>query len=207
MNNVKKQKIIEIFSTLYPDPKSELAFKNNYQLIVSVVLSAQCTDKKVNEVTPLLFKKFSDFKSLSMAKVSPVEEIIRPVNYYKTKARNLVALAKKVQTEHQGQVPKSFEEAIQLPGVGRKTASVVLGEMGLDFTLPVDTHVFRLANRLGLSAGKNPVAVETDLKSLFPKELWRPLHHWLILHGRRICKARAPLCAECALNKICPSAP
>ncbi len=197
--------ILRILSKLYPDPASELNFKNNYQLIVSVVLSAQCTDKKVNEVTPELFKEFPDFKTLSKASVLKLEKILRPVNYYKTKSRNLIGLAQRVVSEFAGEIPKTFDEITTLSGVGRKTASVVLGEMGVEYTLPVDTHVFRVSKRLGLSAGKNVVQVEQDLKTRFEAKSWRSLHHWLIFHGRRVCKARNPGCGECGLRKVCVS--
>jgi endonuclease-3 len=198
--------LLKILSQLYPNPKSELDFKNDFQLIVSVVLSAQCTDKKVNEVTPALFTKFSDFRALSKAKLSDIEEIIRPINYFKTKSKNLISLATQVEKEFGGKIPLNFEDIITLSGVGRKTANVVLGELGVDFTLPVDTHVFRVSRRLGLSEGKTTDAVESDLRAQFPKNTWRSLHHWLIFHGRRVCAARSPKCGDCALNKLCPSA-
>lgn len=199
-----QKNLIKLFKVAYPEPSSELNFNNEYQLIVSVVLSAQCTDKKVNEVTPLLFKKFSKFKALSKATVLEVEKIIRPVNYYKTKSKNLVALAQIVESKFRGKLPQTMDELIELPGVGRKTASVVLGELGIEHTLPVDTHVFRVSQRLGLAKGKTTDAIEQQLKARFKSELWRPLHHWLILHGRKVCKAQRPLCHECSLFKICP---
>lgn len=197
--------LIELFSELYPEPASELDFHSPYQLLISVMLSAQCTDKKVNQVTPTLFGECPSPKALARAGIAKVERIIRPINYYKTKAKNLIQTAKKLVEEHSGEVPRTYEELIDLPGVGRKTANVVLGELGVAHALPVDTHVFRLARRLGLSTGETPLAVEEDLQAAFPSSQWRELHHWLILHGRRVCKARTPLCAECAVAKICPS--
>jgi endonuclease-3 len=206
MSNKRLDQLLKILGQLYPDPKSELVFKNDFQLIVSVVLSAQCTDKKVNEVTPALFTKFSDFRSLAKAKLSDIEEIIRPINYFKTKSKNLISLGIQIERDFEGKIPLNFKDITTLSGVGRKTANVVLGELGVDFTLPVDTHVFRVSKRLGLSKGKNPNEVEEDLRKQFPKKDWRSLHHWLIFHGRRVCAARSPKCGECALKEICPSA-
>lgn len=191
---------------MYPEPASELKFSNDYQLLLSVMLSAQTTDKKVNEITPGLFKRFPNFQSLSKGKVSEVENLIRGVNYHPTKAKHLVATAKLVLSNFGGKVPDTYDEILTLPGVGRKTANVVLSERGVAHAIAVDTHVFRVARRLGLSKGSTPRFVEEDLMKLFPENVWRSLHHWLILHGRRICKARRPLCETCPLNKICPSA-
>lgn len=205
MNTADKKKLVKLLGKAYPDAKSELNFNNPYQLLVAVLLSAQCTDKKVNEVTPRLFAKYSDFKNLAGAKLSELERIIRPINYYKTKAKNLKQTAQIVTAVHRGEVPLTLEELTLLPGVGRKTALVILGETGAAETLPVDTHVMRVSFRLGLTTGKNPVQVEEDLKGEFPPKLWRRLHHWLILHGRRVCKARIPDCARCVVNSICPS--
>jgi endonuclease-3 len=203
MGPQKKAKLLSILAELYPDPQSELDFKNEYQLLTAVMLSAQCTDKKVNQVTPILFGKYPDFKVLAKAKVSEVAAIIRPINYFKTKSANLVATALEVTTRFKGHVPKTHHELTSLPGVGNKTANVVLGETGAAPSLPVDTHVFRVSHRLGLSSGKNPDAVEEDLKRAFPSSEWRNLHHRLIFHGRRVCKARNPDCDHCELRSIC----
>lgn len=196
--------LIEIFEDLYPNPSSELNFSNDFELVVAVVLSAQCTDKKVNQVTTDLFTSFPDFISLGLAKVSSVENIIRPINYYKTKAKNIISLSKIVVNEFNSELPKSFDQLMSLPGVGRKTASVVLGELGIDKTFPVDTHVFRVSKRLGLAKGSTPDEIEVKLRKRFDSSLWRKLHHWLIFHGRRVCKARAPNCQACKLNQFCP---
>lgn len=204
-NNSSHQALLKTFNRLYPEPRSELNFKNPYQLLVSVVLSAQCTDKKVNETTPELFKQYPSFAALAKGTLPSIEKIIRPINYYKTKARNLSKLAQAIVVEHGGETPKSREGLMSLPGVGRKTANVVLCELGVEKTLPVDTHVFRVSKRLGLAHGKTPDEVEEELRTQFPSRYWRDLHHWLIFHGRRICKAARPLCADCALNKLCPS--
>lgn len=200
-----KRVLLTSLAELYPNPHSELDFSNEYQLLIAVVLSAQCTDRKVNHVTPSLFQRYRDFKSLSQAKLADVEAIIRPINYFKTKSKNIIETAKIVVKQHASTLPKTREELISLPGVGRKTANVVLGELGVEPSFPVDTHVFRVAHRLGLSEGRTPDAVEADLKRLFAPSEWRNLHHRFIFHGRRVCKARNPACALCALQGLCPS--
>ncbi len=205
MTPANRTNLLKIFKELYPNPRSELNFDGEFQLLICVVLSAQCTDKKVNEVTPTLFAKFPGFAELSSAKLTAIEKIIRPINYYKTKAKNLKAMATKIIEEFEGEIPKTHELITKLAGVGNKTANVVLGELKIVHTLPVDTHVFRVSRRLGLAIGKNVGEVEKELKSKFPSQLWRNLHHWLILHGRRICKAQRPLCEECTLISICPT--
>lgn len=203
----KRKVLVETLAQLYPDPHSELDFKNEYQLLIAVMLSAQCTDKKVNQVTPQLFKAYPTFKALSQAKLEDVERIIRPINYYKTKAKNLIATGKEAVERFSSHVPDTHEDLTSLPGVGNKTANVILSEKGVVPAFPVDTHIFRLAHRLGLSKGKTPDLVERDLKKLFPPSEWRNLHHRLIFHGRRVCSARSPQCEACALRKICPTAP
>lgn len=195
----------ESLAQLYPEPRSELNFESEYQLVTAVILSAQCTDKKVNEVTPRLFTAYPDFAALGRARRTAVERIIRPVNYYATKAKNLIAMGALVTTRFGGQLPRTHTELIELPGVGNKTANVVLGELGITPAFPVDTHVKRLANRLGLSAEQSPDKVEADLKRQFPADSWRNLHHRLIFHGRRVCAAQRPRCSECTLAPICPS--
>ena len=197
--------IIKEFQRLYPTTGSELNFKNPFELVVAVSLSAQCTDKKVNEVSPLLFAKFPDFKSLAAARVSSIETIIRPINYYKTKAKNIKAMAEKVVEEFNGKLPSDHEILMTLPGVGRKTANVVLSELKIQPSIPVDTHVFRVSKRLGFAHDSNPHKVEMELESVFDSSLWYNVHHWLIYHGRRVCKAQRPLCGECTLSKLCPS--
>ena len=204
-NSNKKSRIIAALRKLYPYPKSELAFRNRYQMTVAVILSAQCTDKKVNQITPLLFSRFPSFAALAAASISQVEKIIRPINYYKTKSRSLIALAQIITEQYSGRLPLLFESLIELPGIGRKTANVILAETGI-FALPVDTHVFRVAKRLGWAKAATPEKVELELQALFERKLWRNLHHWLILHGRRVCKAQRPLCPQCSLARYCPSA-
>jgi endonuclease-3 len=201
-----KRQLLSDLNELYPNPRSELNFSNPFQLLIAVMLSAQCTDKKVNEITPSLFKKYPDFRQLAKASLGDVEKIIRPINYYRTKAKNIVAAAAAVVERHGGKVPADHDELTSLPGVGRKTANVILCEHGKTPAFPVDTHVYRVARRLGLSDGNEPHDVEEDLTKAFPPEYWRPLHHQLIFHGRRVCKARNPLCEQCKLAHICPSA-
>lgn len=188
-----------------PAPRSELNFKNDYELIVAVVLSAQCTDKKVNQVTEKLFAQYPDFVALASADLAQLESLIRQVNYFKTKAKNIKALATKITSEHSGMLPATRSELEALPGVGRKTASVILSEKGIEPALAVDTHVFRVSQRLGLAKSLNREVVEEQLRNSFPQAQWRNLHHWLILHGRSTCKAKTPLCQHCALAHLCPS--
>jgi len=206
MTPKKKKFLIQALADLYPDPHSELDFTNEYQLLIAVMLSAQCTDKKVNQVTPELFKAYPTFKALSQAKLADIERIIRPINYYKTKSKHLIATGKEAVARFDSEVPSTHKELTSLPGVGNKTANVILSEKGVVPAFPVDTHIFRLAHRLGLSQGKTPDAVEKDLRKAFPSSEWRNLHHRIIFHGRRVCSARAPQCGECSLRAICPSA-
>lgn len=205
MTSKKRAELLQILAELYPEPRSELDFTNDFELLIAVMLSAQCTDVKVNQVTPILFKSYPDCRKLARAKLSDVEAIIRPINYFKTKAKNIIATSELLDSRHHGKVPRTHAELTELPGVGRKTANVVLGETGAVPALPVDTHVFRVARRLGLSRGTTPHAVEEDLMRQFPSAEWRGLHHRLIFHGRRVCKARSPMCGECALRSLCPS--
>jgi endonuclease III len=188
---------------LYPDARTELTFKNEFELIVAVILSAQCTDKKVNEVTPALFAKYPDFGALAKAKEVEVAAIIRQVNYYITKSKNIIKMAEKVCAEFNAMLPRNRDLLVTLPGVGRKTANVLLGELGEIPAIAVDTHVFRLSHRLGFSKGKNPLKVEDDLMKKFPPEKWRQVHHSLVLHGRRVCKAQRPDCERCEVKELC----
>lgn len=203
MTPKNRLKLLQIFAEANPHPRSELNFSTDYELITAVMLSAQTTDKKVNEVTKVLFSRFPVPAALAKAEVTTVEEIIRPLNYYKTKAKNIIATAKIIAEELGGELPRSEDELTQLPGVGRKTANVILAERGWKPAIAVDTHVFRLSHRLGLSKAKTPDGVEEDLKKQFAKEHWRNLHHWLILHGRYVCTARKPNCRACGVVKIC----
>jgi len=156
----------------------------------------------VNQVTPVLFAQYNNFGALAKAKLSAVEKIILPINYYRTKARHLIALAQTIHTKHKGEVPTERSELLALPGVGNKTASVVQSELGVP-AFPVDTHIFRVTRRLGLTTGKTPDQVSEDLRQIYPATLWRELHHRLIFHGRRVCGARKPRCEECGLRSLC----
>ncbi len=202
MSKVHQQQF-KILKQLYPIAKSELNFKDNYQLIVAVSLSAQCTDKKVNQVTEKLFSSYPDFSTLASAPITRIEKIIKEVNYYKTKSKNIKAMATRVCEEFSKELPLNFTDLESLPGVGHKTASVILSENNIP-ALAVDTHVFRVSKRLGMAHGKNVVTVEQELKNLFPKSDWQDLHHRLIFHGRRVCKAQNPACSECLLISLCP---
>ncbi len=197
--------ILRILSQEYAEAKCSLTFKNPYELTVATILSAQCTDERVNKVTPALFKKYPDPASLAQAKSKDVEALIASTGFYRNKTKSLIGMAQGVMKVHGGRIPQSMEELHHLPGIGRKTANVVLGNaFGIAEGVVVDTHVKRLAFRLGLSRHTNPEKVELDLNQIVPKEFWVELPHWLIAHGRKICKARSPLCQECPLNSDCP---
>jgi endonuclease-3 len=174
---------------------------------VATILSAQCTDKRVNLVTPVLFSTFPDARALAAAPMRRLLAIIRSTGFYRNKAKSIVGMARALLERHGGAVPKTMQDLVALPGIGRKTANVILGTaFGLNEGVVVDTHVARLARRLGLTRQADPVRIETALMPLFPRESWTMLSHVMIWHGRRVCHARKPLCAECALNDICPSA-
>jgi endonuclease-3 len=199
--------VFEALSTLYPDAHCELDYQNAFQLLVATILSAQCTDRRVNMVTPVLVAKYPDPSALAAARQEDVEDIIRSTGFFRNKARNLIAMAGAVVDRHGGQVPASMEALVRLPGVGRKTANVVLGNAcGIDEGVVVDTHVQRLAARLGLTKETDPEKIERVLMELFARDRWTLLSHLLIWHGRRVCDARKPRCGECVLAAICPSA-
>ena len=205
MKNVKE--IIRILKKEYPDAKIALRFKDTWQLLVATILSAQCTDERVNKVTPLLFKKYKGISDYANAKLEEFENDIRSTGFYKNKAKNIIVAAKKVLSEFNGNVPNTMEGLTGLPGIGRKTANVILSSgFGIVEGIVVDTHVIRLSNRMGLTKSSNPDKIEQDLMKIIPKNDWAVFSHLLILHGRKICKARRPLCGECKINKLCPSA-
>src|SRR6478672_2243805 len=191
----------------YPDAHCELDFQNPLQLLAATILSAQCTDKRVNMVTPQLFKTFPDAGSMSAAKPEDLEEIIKSTGFFRNKTKSLLGMSAAVAERHGGSVPSTMEELVKLPGVGRKTANVVLGNaFGINEGVVVDTHVGRLSVRLGLTDETDPVKVEQELMTRFPRDRWTMLAHLLIFHGRRVCEAKKPRCSECALAAICPSA-
>ena len=190
----------------YPDAHCELDHQTPLQLLIATILSAQCTDKRVNTVTPSLFQTFPTAASLADAPREKLEEIIRTTGFFRNKAKSLIGLGKALVERHNSEVPDSMDTLVRLPGVGRKTANVVLGNaFRKNDGIVVDTHVGRLSLRLGLSKKSDPVKVEQDLMPLFPRKDWALLAHLLIFHGRRVCRARAPNCEMCVLNDICPS--
>ncbi len=186
-----------------PDAQSELVFRNPYELTVAVILSAQCTDRRVNLTTPELFMRYPDVQSLSAADPEDVQEIISSVTYPKSKAAHLIGMACKVVADFEGEIPSAVDDLMSLPGVGRKTANVVSSIVYGAPVVAVDTHVFRVSHRLGLSDGKTPEAVEADLERHIPIPDRAQSHHWLILHGRYVCTARSPKCGECGLRQWC----
>ena len=190
-----------------PDATTELRWNNPLELLVATILSAQTTDVRVNGVTEKLFDKYRTVRDYAEADPEELEEVIRPTGFFRNKARSLQGMARALLKDHGGEVPRAMPDLIALPGVGRKTANVVLGNaFSVDEGVVVDTHVRRLSNRLGLSAEKNPEKVERDLMRVVPREDWTVFPHLLILHGRRVCKARKPDCPACVLKDICPSA-
>lgn len=201
----RAQEIATALAAAYPDATCELAFRNPFELLVATILSAQCTDARVNTVTPALFARYPDAQALAAASPGELESLIRPTGFFRNKARTLLALAQQLVARHGGEVPPDMEALTALPGVGRKTANVVLGTVfGLATGVVVDTHVARLAGRLGLSAARDPERIEADLMGLFPPSAWISLGHRLILHGRRVCTARKPACHRCPLAPHCP---
>lgn len=205
----RRERAAEVFDLLaaeYPDAHCELDFVDPFQLAVATILSAQTTDVRVNMVTPELFRRYPDAPALAAARQEDVEEIVRSTGFFRNKARNIIGFARAVVAEHGGQVPRSMAELHVLPGVGRKTANVVLGNaFGIDEGVVVDTHVRRLATLLGFTREAAPEKIETDLMELFPRDRWTLLSHLLIWHGRRVCDARKPRCEACALARLCPS--
>jgi len=199
--------IIRILKKEYPDAKIALRFKNIWQLLVATILSAQCTDVRVNLITPGLFEKYKDVSSFAKADFKELEKDIHSTGFYKNKAKSIIGSAKKVLSEFNGKVPDTMEELTGLPGIGRKTANVILSSgFGVVAGIVVDTHVIRLSRRLGLTKNTGPAGIEEDLMKIVPRADWAVFSHLIILHGRKICNARKPLCAECRINKLCPSA-
>lgn len=189
----------------YPDAKTELSHRNPFELLISTILSAQATDKSVNAASPALFARYPDAPSMAQATPDELEPLIRTIGLYRNKAKNCVATAKALTERFGGEVPQDFEVLLSLPGVGRKTASVVLANAFGRPAVAVDTHVGRLSRRLGLSAATNPDYVQRDLEAAFPQDSWIFLHNALIFHGRRVCLARLPACEVCTLKDLCPS--
>jgi endonuclease III len=197
--------ILKKLHELYPNATTELNHANPFELLISTILSAQATDVSVNAAAPALYKKYPDAFTLAQATPEEVIPYIKTIGLYRNKAKNIVAAAQQLVEKHNGEVPNDFEAVTSLPGVGRKTANVVLSNAFGHPAIAVDTHVGRLSRRLGLSKHDNPDKVEADLQKVFPVEQWIFAHHALILHGRRVCQARKPLCEVCALSALCPN--
>jgi len=194
---------VEYFSTHNPDAQTELNYSNPFELLVAVILSAQCTDKRINQVTPALFERFPDPESLAAASIDEVYAYIKSVSYPNNKAKHLVGMAQRLITDFGGTVPDNIIDLQRLPGVGRKTANVIASVVYQAPAIAVDTHVFRVANRIGLTDAKTPLAAEKQLMKHLPRETLSIAHHWLILHGRYICIARKPKCGDCPITWMC----
>lgn len=196
------RRVLAALETQHPGADTELRFTNAYELLAATILSAQCTDARVNEVTPALFARYPDPGTLAVADLGELERLIQPTGFFRAKARSLVGMATEIVERHRGLVPGRLADLVELPGVGRKTANVVLGHAFGVPGLPVDRHVLRVANRIGIAAGDDPVAVEAQLTAALPPARWTVASDTLILHGRRVCKPR-PLCDRCAVRRSC----
>ena len=202
MNRETKRKALARLEEMYPEAKAELAFSNPYEMMVATILSAQCTDKQVNKVTPAVFARYPDASAMAEAREEELYPMVKSCGF-KTKAANIIAACRIIRDEYGGQVPDTMEELTRLPGVGRKTANVVLYNA---FGIPafaVDTHVFRVSNRIGLCRADTVEETEKQMTQLIPRDKWGNAHHWLIWHGRRVCKAQRPMCGECGLREMC----
>ena len=200
-----KEQMLAILEDTYRGVKPALIFRNPFELLIAVILSAQCTDKRVNVTTARLFAKAPTAKDIVALGLPALEEEIRDCGLFHNKAKNIMATCVMLMQEFQGEVPADYESLLKLPGVGRKTANVVSSIAFHRPAIAVDTHVFRVANRLRLAVGETPLAVEKGLQQVIPRDKWSDAHHWLIWHGRRLCKSRRPLCGDCPLNELCPS--
>lgn len=203
----RSQQIFKLLKKEFPHPITALHHENAFQLLIATILSAQCTDERVNMVTKELFKKYRNAKALATANPAELEQEIRSTGFYKMKAKNIMGCARALVERFGGEVPDKLEELVTLPGVGRKTANVVLGQVfGIASGVVVDTHVHRLSQRLDFTVADTPEKIEEDLMAVFPKRQWIDLGTVLILHGRKTCKARSPKCPECKVSELCPSA-
>jgi len=205
ITKARKQEMLSILEEHYRDTTTALQYSTPFELLIAVILSAQCTDKRVNIITARLFAEYNTPDKIWGMGQEKLEEYIRDCGLFHSKARNIMASCEILCKEYDGQVPEHFAQLITLPGVGRKTANVVLSQLFNIPAIAVDTHVFRVSNRLGLAKGETPLAVEEGLMKAIPKEKWSGAHHWLIWHGRNVCKARKPLCSTCPLIGVCPS--
>ena len=205
MTRTQKLQILDKLEQMYPEAKPELIFSNPYETLVATILSAQCTDKQVNKVTPAVFSRWPDANAMAEAQIDELFPMVKSCGF-RSKAGNIIAACRIIKEQHGGQVPDTMEALTALPGVGRKTANVVLSNA---FGIPafaVDTHVFRVSNRLGLCKADDVEETERQMTRLIPREKWGRAHHWLIWHGRRLCRAQHPLCGDCGLQDLCPFA-
>ena len=203
-NKTNAIKIIEILKEYYPDAKCSLDFKTPFELVVATILSAQCTDERVNKTTPSIFSKYSTPEDFANIDIEELENLIHPCGFYKNKAKNIKACAQKVLNDFNGKVPENVEDLLTLPGVGRKTANVVMLEaFGIAQGIAVDTHAKRISNKIGLSNNSDPEKIEQDLLKIFDKEDLKFINHLLVWHGRNTCKAQKPDCQNCTINKYC----
>jgi len=198
------RRIVGRLAELYPDARCSLDFDGPLQLLVATILAAQCTDARVNKVTPALFARYRTAADYAAADPAEVERLVVKTGFFRNKARNIIACCQAIVTDHGGEVPATMDELVRLPGVGRKTANVVLGDAFATPGLPVDTHVGRLSRRMGLTVNADPVKVEADLTALLPPAEWTDFSHRMIYHGRQVCHARKPACATCSLSGLCP---
>lgn len=207
-NMIKKQRAACVLSLLkkrYPTFETHLVANNPWELLIATILSAQCTDARVNQVTPILFTRWPDPSALALSMLEEVEQVIRTTGFYKSKAKHIIETAKRIMYNYNGVVPQTMDELITLPGVARKTANVVLwGGFGINVGIAVDTHVKRISYRLGLTANTDPSLVEKDLMNLFPQSEWGAINHRMVWFGRHVCKAKNPLCTCCEMNTFCP---
>jgi endonuclease-3 len=202
----QKENILKVLAKVYQGTTTALHFTTPFELLVAVILSAQCTDERVNIITARLFPQYNTPAKLLELGEERFAELIRDCGLFRSKAKNIIATCHMLCSDYGGQVPDSFEALTRLPGVGRKTANVLLSQLFGVPAIAVDTHVFRVANRLGLATGSTPEVVEEGLKKIIPRQDWGDAHHWLIWHGRKICKARKPACGQCPVKDDCPSA-
>lgn len=206
MSDIKRRatKIREGLAKLYPDAHCALHHNNALELLIATILSAQCTDERVNKVTPALFKRYPDARAFAESEQTELETMIQSTGFFRNKAKSIRACCRILVDQHGGKVPGTMEELVPLPGVGRKTANVILGNAFDVPGIPVDTHVTRLSRRMGLTEHEDPVKIEADLMKLIPKDEWTMFGHRMIFHGRQVCQARKPNCAGCAVAKLCP---
>ncbi len=205
IRKASQQELVDLFQRYYPDAHCALDHETPFQLLVATILSAQCTDERVNQVTPALFAQYPSAIEMAKAKTDQVELLIHSTGFYRNKAKNLISCARSLVEKYQGHLPRTLDQLVELAGVGRKTANVVMGNAyGLVSGIVVDTHVARLSHRFGWSKSANPEVIERDLQKIIPKAHWIMLSHWLITHGRQVCKARKPRCEKCFLSEMCP---